>query len=134
MRANGTCHGLNLTIELIPNSEFWGAVLRKMVHLLLLIQCLDKIVHPFLDGQYYSADDFCSELAQSIQRYLARSRSMLLMVQLEDLLSEANQVNVPGTIDEYPNWRRKLSLNLEHWSDRIDLEGFAHVINAERNA
>ena len=85
-------------------------------------------------NQYHGAGDFNDELARSIQRYLARSRSVLLMVQLEDLLSEANQVNVPGTIDEYPNWRCKLSLNLEDWPGQLDLEGFADVINTERNA
>ena len=82
-----------------------------------------------------SADkDLSGELAQTIQRYLARSRSMLLMVQLEDLLLETRQVNVPGTIDEYPNWRGKLTLNLEDWQEQVDVEGFARVINAERDA
>ncbi|MDH3633576.1 MAG: 4-alpha-glucanotransferase [Gammaproteobacteria bacterium] len=94
----------------------------------------ESLVADEATSQYHGAEDFNDELAQSIQRYLARSQSMLLMVQLEDLLSEANQVNVPGTIDEYPNWRRKLSLNLEDWPDRLDLEGFAHVINSDRNA
>jgi len=76
---------------------------------------------------------FSSELARSIQRYLARSGSMLLMVQLEDLLSQTRQMNLPGTIDEYPNWRVKLSAKLEDWRDQVDLEGFAIAINAERN-
>jgi (1->4)-alpha-D-glucan 1-alpha-D-glucosylmutase len=85
------------------------------------------------DGSH-AGKDFSSELAQSIQRYLARSGSMLLMVQLEDLLSQTRQMNVPGTIDEYPNWRVKLSARLEDWGDQIDLEGFAIAVNAERNA
>ena len=74
-----------------------------------------------------------SELARSIQRYLARARSMLFMVQLEDLLLETRQVNLPGTIDEYPNWRGRLSVDLEDWHQRIDLEGFAHAVNTERD-
>ena len=74
-----------------------------------------------------------SNVAQAIQRYLARSEAMLMMVQLEDLLSQARQVNVPGTVDEYPNWRGKLSIDLEDWRDRADLDGFARAINAERN-
>ena len=94
----------------------------------------DNLVADDAVNQYHGAGDFNDDLAQSIQRYLARSQSVLLMVQLEDLLSEANQVNVPGTIDEYPNWRYKLSLNLEDWPDQLDLEEFAGVINIERNA
>ncbi len=81
-----------------------------------------------------AAKDLGSELALSIQRYLARSQSMLLMVQVEDLLLETNQVNVPGTIDEYPNWRSKLSTTLENWRKQVDLEGFAFAVNAERDA
>ena len=75
-----------------------------------------------------------SELAQSIQRYLARAPSMLFMVQLEDLLLQTRQVNLPGTIDEYPNWRGRLSLDLEDWHERVDLEGFARAVNSERDA
>jgi (1->4)-alpha-D-glucan 1-alpha-D-glucosylmutase len=78
--------------------------------------------------------DLSSELALSIQRYLARSQSMLLMVQLEDLLLETRQVNVPGTIDEYPNWCSRLGVDLEDWQEQFDLEGFARVVNTERNA
>jgi (1->4)-alpha-D-glucan 1-alpha-D-glucosylmutase len=81
-----------------------------------------------------ASKDLSSELALSIQRYLARSQSMLLMVQLEDLLLQANQVNMPGTIDEYPNWRGKLPANLEDWRNQVELEGFTLAINAERNA
>ncbi len=76
--------------------------------------------------------DFSGELAWSIQRYLARSGSMLLMVQMEDLLSQTKQMNVPGTIAEYPNWRVKLPAKLEDWRDQVDLEGFAIAVNAER--
>ncbi len=94
----------------------------------------ENLVASEADSQYHGAEGFCAELAESVQRYLARSQSMLLMVQLEDLLCEANQVNVPGTIDEYPNWRRKLSTNLEDWPHQLDLESFAHAINTERNA
>lgn len=78
--------------------------------------------------------DFSIDLARSIQRYLARSGAMLLMVQLEDLLLQTNQVNLPGTIDEYPNWRGKLAVNLEDWQDHIDFEDFTNAVNAERNA
>lgn len=52
-------------------------------------------------------------LADAAHRYLAGGRSRLLLVQLEDLLGEIEQVNLPGTIDEHPNWRRKLRLTLE---------------------
>jgi 4-alpha-glucanotransferase len=49
----------------------------------------------------------------SIVRFLAASPAKLLSVALEDALGEREQINVPGTVDEHPNWRRKLSRELE---------------------
>jgi 4-alpha-glucanotransferase len=45
-------------------------------------------------------------------RYLARTPSRIVMVQLEDALGETTPVNVPGTDREYPNWRRKLRVDV----------------------
>jgi len=39
--------------------------------------------------------------------HLAASRSGVMLVNLEDLWLESQPQNVPGTRDEYPNWRRK---------------------------
>ena len=44
---------------------------------------------------------------------IASSRSMLAAAQLDDVLGEGEPVNIPGTYREYPNWRRKLSLEIE---------------------
>jgi 4-alpha-glucanotransferase len=41
-------------------------------------------------------------------------------VQLEDLAGMEDQANLPGTVDQYPNWRRKLPLNIEQIA-RTDL-------------
>ncbi len=76
--------------------------------------------------------DQCQAIA--IQRYLARSNAMLQMIQLEDLLGECTQMNVPGTVDEYPNWRVKLSTDLEDWKSEPSIAAFAAVINQERSA
>lgn len=50
------------------------------------------------------------ELVRAIYAYLARTPSWLLAVQLEDVLDVREQANLPGTIDEHPNWRRRLPL------------------------
>jgi 4-alpha-glucanotransferase len=51
-------------------------------------------------------------LALAVHRWLARTPSALVLVQLEDLELSAEQVNLPGTIDEHPNWRRRTALTL----------------------
>lgn len=52
-------------------------------------------------------------LARALQLHLAKGHSQLLCLQLEDWMQMTQPVNVPGTSDEYPNWRRKLSQTLE---------------------
>jgi 4-alpha-glucanotransferase len=58
-----------------------------------------------------------NELA-AIAAYLAQTRSRLVAIALDDIMGEREQINIPGTVDEHPNWRRKLPLALE------DLEGY----------
>lgn len=57
--------------------------------------------------------DMSRELNRAIQQFLADSDSALLGLQPEDWLDMASPVNVPGTTNQYPNWRRKLSVSLE---------------------
>ena len=40
--------------------------------------------------------------------FVARSPSPLMVVPTEDLLARTAQPNLPGTVDEHPNWRRRL--------------------------
>jgi 4-alpha-glucanotransferase len=56
---------------------------------------------------------FSARLLEAILAYLARARSALLLVQIEDILGEEEQANLPGTIDQHPNWRRRTARPLE---------------------
>ncbi len=49
----------------------------------------------------------------AMHRMLARTPSRLKLISPYDLVAEPRQPNLPGTIDEYPNWRIPLSQNLE---------------------
>jgi 4-alpha-glucanotransferase len=51
---------------------------------------------------------FAPALTEAVHRFLAESRARLVLVQLEDVASELEQANLPGTVDEHPNWRRRL--------------------------
>ena len=57
--------------------------------------------------------DITKELNYAMHLHMADTSSSLFAIQLEDLLEMDEPVNVPGTSDEYPNWRRKLSKNIE---------------------
>lgn len=53
------------------------------------------------------------ELVHAILKLAARVKSIMYAIQLEDLLMMNDPVNVPGTFMEYPNWKRKLTVNIE---------------------
>ncbi|HET9651436.1 MAG TPA: malto-oligosyltrehalose synthase, partial [Usitatibacter sp.] len=55
------------------------------------------------------------ELCDAVQEMLAHTPSAVMVVQMEDVLGEIEQANLPGTVDQHPNWRRKLPLPLEEW-------------------
>ena len=56
---------------------------------------------------------FEPELAEAVHRFLGRTKSRLTLMQVEDAVGELEQANLPGTVYEHPNWRRKLSLALD---------------------
>ncbi|WP_456617966.1 MULTISPECIES: 4-alpha-glucanotransferase [unclassified Bradyrhizobium] len=62
------------------------------------------------------ANDLCSVLT-----FLSRTPARLLAVSLEDLLGVIDQPNIPGTIDEHPNWRQRLPVALDKIAAKIDL-------------
>jgi (1->4)-alpha-D-glucan 1-alpha-D-glucosylmutase len=69
---------------------------------------------------------------ESLYRHLARTPSKILILHLDDLLGVTEQVNMPGTIDEHPNWRRKLPKTVaEIFGDR-DIVNMVAAIRRER--
>jgi 4-alpha-glucanotransferase len=66
-----------------------------------------------------------------VVRYLARTPSRLLVVSIEDVLGLEDQPNIPGTIDEHPNWRRRLPLDLEDIAAHEGLRTIAAALTAE---
>ncbi|MEJ2423633.1 MAG: malto-oligosyltrehalose synthase, partial [Candidatus Thiodiazotropha sp.] len=72
------------------------------------------------------------ELIEAIHVYLARTPGRVMMAQLEDILGQTEQVNLPGTTHQYPNWRLKLSLDLELWSDDPRIKSLTDALKQER--
>jgi 4-alpha-glucanotransferase len=63
--------------------------------------------HAGVAGGAQPADDDPAPVLDAAVRHVARARSELAVVPLEDLVGEAEQPNLPGTLDEHPNWRRR---------------------------
>jgi len=59
-----------------------------------------------------------TELSIAVQKYMAKAPSHIQLIPLEDSLEITEQVNIPGTIDEHPNWRQKLPVTMnEFWQE-----------------
>jgi 4-alpha-glucanotransferase len=48
-----------------------------------------------------------SRVADAAVKFVAQTRSEFALLPLEDALALEDQPNVPGTVDEHPNWRRR---------------------------
>lgn len=71
-------------------------------------------------------------LGVALHRHLARAPSRLFAARVEDLAGERLAVNVPGTVDEHPNWQRRLGLTLEELADSGLFRAITEGIAAER--
>jgi 4-alpha-glucanotransferase len=64
----------------------------------------------------------------SVAKFLGDTPSRLVVVSLEDVLALVEQVNIPGTIAEHPNWRRRLPVHLEALGRHDGLKVVADVM------
>ncbi len=51
-------------------------------------------------------------LAAAFNRYVAESDAEFALVNIEDFWAETRPQNIPGTSNEYPNWRCKLAMTM----------------------
>jgi 4-alpha-glucanotransferase len=79
-----------------------------------------------------TADCIPDSIVIATHRFLARSPCRLVAVQLEDLVGAEDGVNMPGTIDEHPNWRRKISIGVEQLADAPLLANVCAAVIKER--
>jgi 4-alpha-glucanotransferase len=73
-----------------------------------------------------------SELAEAIHEYLARSPAWIVLASVEDVLGSRSQTNLPGTVDQHPNWCQKLSLTVEELVQDSRFERLAAKLRATR--
>jgi 4-alpha-glucanotransferase len=71
-------------------------------------------------------------LAEAVHRFLARAPSLLMLIQAEDVAGEIEQPNLPGTVDEHPNWRRRLPISVEALLASPLFHRISAAVNEER--
>lgn len=62
-----------------------------------------------------------------VAAFLAQTPARLVMVALEDVLGVHDQVNIPGTIDEHPNWRQRIPVSVEGLARHEGLKNVAAI-------
>lgn len=76
-------------------------------------------------------DNF-ERLSRAVHAFLARSRSAIAMVEMENLTDELSQTNLPATSTEHPNWRRRYSISLEQLAKDKRVAGIIEAIQQQR--
>jgi len=126
---------LRVDLNLYPSEEAHQQHIleraQDRARLLLALQ-RDGLLPPGVTLDPAATPEMTPELMRAIHVYLARAPSKVLMVQLEDVVGSLDQVNVPGTTDQHPNWRRKLPLELERWPADERFPALCAAIEAER--
>ena len=117
--------GLVTAEELREQSAERGAARRALV---------DALANEGLvRGNTVTADGAYSEdLALAVQEFLARAPSCVMVAQMEDVFGVVPQANMPGTITQHPNWRRKLPVPVEEWPRDARFRRLARELAAER--
>jgi len=98
-----------------------------------------RLIDALVDAKVLSAETVAMQAAAmpdevlvGVHRFLARTPCRLLTVQLDDALGLAEQANLPGTVDEHPNWRRKTPVALEDLSHHALFRSVVDAVTAER--
>ncbi len=105
---------------------------------LLLALERDGLLPPGVTVNPVSVPKMTPELCAVLHQRLASSPARIVVAQLEDVIGAVDQLNLPGTTDQYPNWCRKLALSLERWPGDTRfinmVRGFEHERGSSRTA
>ncbi len=82
-----------------------------------------------------SVPELTPAIVTAIHAFLARTPCQVLAVQPEDIFGQVEQPNLPGSPDDrHPNWRRRMSLDLEDWAADERFLSLADTLRRERGS
>ena len=87
----------------------------------------------FRNGNYIYGESYPEGIEEAVEAFVAKSASPVYLAQLEDILHITEMQNLPGTDrDKHPNWRRKLTVDLEDLPNDIAYIRCVNAIKSER--
>jgi 4-alpha-glucanotransferase len=81
-----------------------------------------------------SPDAAPDEIIVAMHEFLAKTPCRFVTASLYDVLGELSQPNLPGTTDQYPNWRMPLAAGLEEIVADPRVQRIAEVLSARQAA
>jgi 4-alpha-glucanotransferase len=85
------------------------------------------------EGVLESPDVPEEDILVAMHAVLTRARSALLLTSPPDALGDVRQPNLPGTVDEYPNWRIPLSVPVEDLFSQVGVQRVIHALTKDAN-
>src|SRR5215218_7910856 len=82
------------------------------------------------EGLLAPGEESVEAVVAALYGFLARTPSMLLAATLEDAVEAHERPNVPGTIDQRPNWSLPLPVRLEELADDPRVRRLAGILSA----
>ena len=122
---------LRNTLSLFKTQEDYLNALRdRQRDKALLIEALVR--SGILPEGYSVTETMIPQLLIAIYEYLARSRSLILALSLDDLMGTLDQQNMPGTVEEYPSWIQKTPISIEELFSGQTFLGLSRILNRYR--
>jgi 4-alpha-glucanotransferase len=78
----------------------------------------------------HDVPELTGEMHNAIVGLLASTPSKLMLLNQEDLLKETEQQNLPGSTEQYPNWRRKMKCTVEELWGAPDVQAFTRMFRS----
>lgn len=104
------------------------ALILALVEERLLPEGMDDLA----SGEAELPETLPEALSVALHRFVARTPSLLVTVQLDDMLGSERQSNLPGTTDQYPNWRIRSPVMIEELAADARFRRLAAAMREER--
>jgi 4-alpha-glucanotransferase len=122
------------TLNLYPNEEMGQQERSARIEdrNLLIATLADLDVIDLQKAPEQTPAQMNTELSIAVQKYMAKAPSHIQLIPLEDGLEIIEQVNIPGTIDEHPNWRQKLPVTMNEFWEESSVVSIAQAMQQAR--
>lgn len=123
---------LRVDLNLYPNEDSKKAQqAERLVDKKAFIEMLKS--YDLIDPKTPDNAPLTQEIIIGLEQLCAKTPCYLQLVQIEDILEQPEQMNVPGTTNEHPNWRQKIHLPLQDWYYDDRFTRISKALNTLRN-